>query len=387
MRGMEIKMAEKRDYYEVLGVSKDAGDAEIKKAYRALAKKYHPDMNPGDAEAEAKFKEINEAYAVLSDADKRSKYDQFGHDAFDPTKGGTGFTASDFDFGDIFSSIFGSGFGGGFGGFGGSSERRRNAPTRGNDVLETVYVSFEEAAFGCKREIKYGRVVKCSDCNGSGAEKGTTPEKCTVCNGTGQVTTTQRTMFGMMQTQHACDNCRGTGKIIKNPCGNCRGKGYIKISRTIEVSIPAGIDDGQRIALRGEGDEGRNGGSAGDLIITVGVKAHKIFERDGYDIYCDVPITFAEATLGAKIKVPTLDGTVDYDIPEGTETGTMFTLRDKGITNLNYPSRKGSLKFAVTIEVPKNLSSAQKKMLADFAESCGESNHTKRRKFFRLFDK
>lgn len=384
---MEIKMAEKRDYYEVLGVSKDAGDAEIKKAYRALAKKYHPDMNPGDAEAEAKFKEINEAYAVLSDADKRSKYDQFGHDAFDPTKGGTGFTASDFDFGDIFSSIFGSGFGGGFGGFGGSSERRRNAPTRGNDVLETVYVSFEEAAFGCKREIKYGRVVKCSDCNGSGAEKGTTPEKCTVCNGTGQVTTTQRTMFGMMQTQHACDNCRGTGKIIKNPCGNCRGKGYIKISRTIEVSIPAGIDDGQRIALRGEGDEGRNGGPAGDLIITVGVKAHKIFERDGYDIYCDVPITFAEATLGAKIKVPTLDGTVDYDIPEGTETGTMFTLRDKGITNLNYPSRKGSLKFTVTIEVPKNLSSAQKKMLADFAESCGESNHTKRRKFFRLFDK
>lgn len=379
-------MADKRDYYEVLGVSKDAGENEIKKAYRGLAKKYHPDMNPGDAEAEAKFKEINEAYAVLSDADKRSKYDQFGHAAFDPSQGGTGFTASDFDFGDIFSSIFGSGFGG-FGGFGGTTERRRNSPARGGDVNQSVIITFEEAAFGCKREISYGRVIKCSDCDGTGAEKGTTPETCDRCHGTGQVTTTQRTPFGMMQTQHACDKCRGTGKIIKNPCGNCRGTGYIKITRKIEVSIPAGIDDGQRIALRGEGDEGRNGGPAGDLIISVGVKAHKVFERDGFDIYCDVPVTFAEATLGAKIKVPTLTGNVEYDMPEGTETGTSFTLRGQGIQNVNYPSRKGDLHFTVTIEVPKNLNSQQKKLLSEFAESCGESNYAKRRKFFRLFDK
>lgn len=378
-------MAEKRDYYEVLGVGRDADDGEIKKAYRGLAKKYHPDMNPGDAEAEAKFKEINEAYAVLSDADKRQKYDQYGHDAFDPSRGGTGFTASDFDFGDIFSSIFGSGFGG-FGGFGGTSERRRNAPVRGGDVAQSVLVSFEEAAFGCKREVSYGRIVKCPDCDGVGAEKGTHPETCSACKGTGQVTSTQRTPFGMMQTQRACDKCRGTGKFIKNPCQNCRGTGYIKITRKIEVSIPAGIDDGQRIALRGEGDVGRNGGPAGDLIITVGVRAHKIFERDGYDVYCEVPVTFAEATLGATIKVPTLEGTVEYDMPEGTETGTMFTLRGRGIQNVNYPSRKGDLRFTVTIEVPKNLNSHQKKQLREFAESCGESNYAKRRKFFRLFD-
>lgn len=379
-------MADKRDYYEVLGVGRDAEDGEIKKAYRGLAKKYHPDMNPGDAEAEAKFKEINEAYAVLSDADKRQKYDQFGHDAFDPSRGGTGFTASDFDFGDIFSSIFGGGGFGGFGGFGGSSERRRNAPVRGGDVSQSVLISFEEAAFGCKREVSYGRVIKCSDCDGTGAEKGTHPETCSACNGSGQVTSTQRTPFGMMQTQRACDKCRGTGKYIKNPCQNCRGTGYIKITRKIEVSIPAGIDDGQRIALRGEGDVGRNGGPAGDLIITVGVKAHKIFERDGYDVYCEVPVTFTEATLGATIKVPTLEGSVEYEMPEGTETGTMFTLRGKGIQNVNYPSRKGDLRFTVAIEVPKNLNPHQKKLLREFAESCGESNYAKRRKFFRLFD-
>ena len=244
-------MADKRDYYEVLGVSKTATDDELKRAYRTLAKKYHPDMNPGDKEAEAKFKEINEAYGVLSDPNKRSQYDQFGHDAFDPSKGGVGFDASDFDFGDILSSIFGGGFGG-FGGFGGGSERRRNAPVRGGDVAQSVLISFEEAAFGCKREISYGQIVKCSDCGGTGAEKGTSPETCSVCHGTGQVTSTQRTPFGVMQTSHACDACRGTGKIIKSPCKNCRGKGYIKITRKIEVSIPAGIDNGQRIALRGE---------------------------------------------------------------------------------------------------------------------------------------
>lgn len=380
-------MADKRDYYEVLGVSKTATDDELKRAYRTLAKKYHPDMNPGDKEAEAKFKEINEAYGVLSDPNKRSQYDQFGHDAFDPSKGGVGFDASDFDFGDILSSIFGGGFGG-FGGFGGgSSERRRNAPVRGGDVAQSVLISFEEAAFGCKREISYGQIVKCSDCGGTGAEKGTSPETCSVCHGTGQVTSTQRTPFGVMQTSHACDACRGTGKIIKSPCKNCRGKGYIKITRKIEVSIPAGIDNGQRIALRGEGDEGRNGGPAGDLIITVGVRAHSTFERDGFNIYCEVPVTFTEATLGATIKVPTLEGPVDYDIPEGTETGTEFILRGRGIQNVNSPSRKGDLHFTVNIEVPKNLTSQQKKLLSDFAASCGENNYSKRKKFRKLFDK
>ncbi len=379
-------MADKRDYYEVLGVSKTATDDELKRAYRTLAKKYHPDMNPGDKEAEAKFKEINEAYGVLSDPNKRSQYDQFGHDAFDPSKGGVGFDASDFDFGDILSSIFGGGFGG-FGGFGGGSERRRNAPVRGGDVAQSVLISFEEAAFGCKREISYGQIVKCSDCGGTGAEKGTSPETCSVCHGTGQVTSTQRTPFGVMQTSHACDACRGTGKIIKSPCKNCRGKGYIKITRKIEVSIPAGIDNGQRIALRGEGDEGRNGGPAGDLVITVGVRAHSTFERDGFNIYCEVPVTFTEATLGATIKVPTLEGPVDYDIPEGTETGTEFLLRGRGIQNVNSSSRKGDLHFTVNIEVPKNLTSQQKKLLSDFAASCGENNYSKRKKFRKLFDK
>lgn len=379
-------MAEKRDYYEVLGVSKTATDDELKKAYRSLAKKYHPDMNPGDKDAEVKFKELNEAYGVLSDADKRAKYDQFGHDAFDPSKGGVGFNASDFDFGDILSSIFGGGFGG-FGGFGGGGERRRNAPRRGDDVMQSVLISFEDAAFGCKRDVSYPRIVKCDECDGTGAEKGTTPETCSVCHGTGQVTSTQRTPFGMMQSTHACDKCRGTGKIIKNPCKNCRGTGYIRITRKIEVSIPAGIDNGQRIALRGEGDAGRNGGTPGDLIITVNVRNHQTFERDGYDIYCEVPVTFAEAALGAKIKVPTLESSVEYDMPEGTQTGTTFTLSRQGIQYVNNPSRRGDLHFTVTIEVPKNLNSQQKKLLADFADSCGENNYAKRKKFRRLFEK
>ncbi len=379
-------MAEKRDYYEVLGVSKTATDDELKRAYRQLAKKYHPDMNPGDKEAEAKFKEINEAYGVLSDPQKRSQYDQFGHDAFDPSKGGVGFNASDFDFSDILSSIFGSGFGG-FGGFGGGGSSRRNGPRRGDDVMQSVLVSFEEAAFGCKREVNYPCIVKCDECGGTGAEKGTSAETCPTCHGTGQVTTTQRTPFGMMQSSHACDKCRGTGKIIKNPCKNCRGTGYIRITRKIEVTIPAGIDNGQRIALRGEGDAGRNGGPSGDLIITVGVRDHQTFERDGYDIYCEVPITFAEAALGATIKVPTLEGTVDYDIPEGTQTGTTFTLARRGIQYVNNAGRKGDLHFTVVIEVPKNLTPQQKKLLADFADSCGENNYAKRKKFRRLFEK
>lgn len=375
-------MADKRDYYEVLGIDKGADDATIKKAYRTLAKKYHPDMNPGDKAAEEKFKEVNEAYAVLSDPDKKAKYDRYGHAAFDPGAGGYDGGFGGFggfgDFGDI-SDIFSSMFGGGFGG---SSQRRRNGPIRGDDIGVRVTISFEEAAFGLKKEITYNRIQKCPDCGGTGAEKGTGAETCPQCHGSGQVRVNQR-MGGMQfQTTTTCQNCRGAGTIIKNPCQNCRGTGYIKVSKKLEVSIPAGIDDGERIALRGQGCDGRNGGAAGDLILTVGVKPHSIFERDGYNLYCEVPITIAEATLGAEIDVPTLEGNVKYKIPEGTQPGTQFTLRQKGITVVNS-QRKGDLIFKVNVEIPRGLNEKQKAHMRNFADSCGESNYSKRTGFFK----
>ncbi len=375
-------MAEKRDYYEVLGIDKSADDAAIKKAYRVLAKKYHPDMNPNDKEAEAKFKEVNEAYAVLSDPQKKSQYDQFGHAAFEQGGGGPGGFGGfggfgDFgDLGDIFGSFFG-------GGFGGSSSARRNAPQRGEDVGATVTISFEEAAFGVKRDISYNRVQKCPDCSGSGAEKGTSPETCSACGGSGQRRVTQR-MGGMQfQTMATCDACRGKGKIIKNPCSNCRGTGYIRVTKKLEVSIPAGIDDGERIALRSQGCDGRNGGPAGDLIITVRVKRHNVFERDGYHVYCEVPVTISEATLGAEITVPTLEGNVKYTIPEGTQHGTQFTLKGKGIPYVNNSGRRGDLIFAVNVEVPKGLTEKQKELLRQFAAECGENNYGKKTGFFK----
>ena len=378
-------MADKQDYYETLGISKGAGDDEIKKAYRQMAKKYHPDMNPGNAEAEQKFKEVNEAYEVLSDADKRAKYDQYGHAAFDPSAGfgggGGGFGGfGDFDMGDIFSSFFGGGFGGS------RSQSRANAPQEGEDIGVRVVLSFEEAAFGCKREVTFARVQKCDDCAGSGAKKGTSPERCTKCGGRGTVTVNQRTAFGMMQSTRACPDCNGTGKIIKTPCENCRGKGYVKINKKLEVSIPAGIDDGQRIALRGQGNEGRNGGPAGDLIIQVSVRPHAVFERDGNDLYCEIPITFAEAALGAKIKIPTLEGEIEYDIPEGTQTGTVFTIKQKGINAVNSRS-KGHLYVKVVVETPSGLNSEQKKLLRQFADSLGEKNSSKKNSFFSKFKK
>lgn len=378
-------MAEKRDYYEVLGLSKGAGEAEIKKAYRSMAKKYHPDMNPGDAEAEAKFKEVNEAYAVLSDADKKAQYDQFGHAAFDQTAGGGGAGFGGFgDFGDI-GDIFGSFFGGAFGG---SSARSRNAPMRGEDVGARVTVTFEEAAFGVKKDVSYNRVQKCPDCSGSGASKGTNPETCSACGGQGQRRVTQRLGGMAFQTTATCDKCRGTGKIIKNPCSNCRGTGYIKVTKKLSVNIPAGIDDGERIALRGQGCDGRNGGPAGDLIITVNVKKHNIFERDGYNIYCEIPLTVAEATLGAEIDVPTLEGNQKFTIPEGTQPGTQFTIRQKGIPYINNANRKGDLIFTVNVEIPKSLSEKQKEFMRAFADSCGEGNYSKKSGFFkRIFDK
>ena len=377
-------MADKRDYYEVLGLDKSADDASIKKAYRQLAKKYHPDMNPGNAEAEAKFKEVNEAYAVLSDSEKKAKYDQFGHAAFDPASGGAGYGGFGFDgdfggFGDIFSSFFGGGFGGG--------STRRNGPIRGDDVYTRVSISFEEAAFGVKKEISFNRIEKCSECSGTGAKKGTSPQTCSVCGGTGSVRTQTRTPLGIMQSTHACDNCHGTGKVIKDPCTNCRGTGNVKITKKLEVNIPAGIDDSQKIALRGEGNTGRNGGMSGDLVIGITVRPHQIFERDGSDIYCEIPVTFVDAALGAEIDIPTLEGKQKFTIPEGTQNGTTFTVKGKGITRLNSKGR-GDLILTINVEVPKNLTHSQKELLRQFGDSCDGKQYTKRSKFFgRLFDK
>jgi len=370
-------MADKRDYYEVLGVQKNAQDAEIKKAYRTLAKKYHPDMNPGDKEAEAKFKEVNEAYAVLSDADKRQKYDTYGHDAFDPTSGAGqgfgGFGDFGFDMGDIFSSFFGGGA---------SSRRQNNGPVPGDDVGARVTLTFEEAVFGCKKDVSYRRTQRCAECNGSGAAKGTDAKTCTKCNGSGRIRVQRRTALGMMQTENVCDMCAGKGKIIETPCKTCRGRGTVEVTKTLEVSIPAGINNGQQISLRGQGSDGLRGGPAGDLYITVAVKASNVFERDGYDLYCEVPITFPEAALGAEIDIPTLEGKEKYTIPEGTQTGTTFTLRGRGVQYVNS-NRKGDLVFTAVIEVPKNLTASQKEKLRDFATECGIGHYQKKEKFFK----
>ncbi len=381
-------MAEKQDYYKVLGVDKTAGDNDIKKAYRQLAKKYHPDMNPGDKEAEQKFKEVNEAYDVLSDADKRQKYDQFGHAAFDPAAGGGygegfggfGGFGGGFDFGDIFSSFFG-------GGGGGSSSRRRG-PMRGSDVFARLTISFNEAVAGCKKDVSFDHVEACSHCHGSGAADDSGVETCSVCRGSGQVTVQQNSPLGIFQTSRPCSACHGAGKIVKNPCKNCNGKGYVKLTKKLAVSIPAGIDNGQRIALRGEGNAGRNGGGAGDLIIEITVKPHAIFERDGNDIYCEIPITFTEATLGAEIDIPTLNGTEKYTISEGTQSGTTFTLRGKGIPSVNQPRSRGNLYITVNVEVPRGLNGKQKELLRSFADSLGEANNQKSTSFFKkLFNK
>ena len=376
----------KRDYYEVLGVDKSASDDEIKRAYRKLAKQYHPDMNPDNKEAEVKFKEVNEAYEILSDADKRSKYDTYGHAAFDPSMGGgagfggfSGFGGGGgFDFGDIFSSIFGGGGGG----------RSRSSAIDGEDIAVRVTISFEEAVFGCKKEVSFARVEGCSDCGSTGAAKGTKPETCKTCNGSGHVRVQQSMGFGFMETQRACSNCRGTGKIVKTPCKNCNGKGFVKVNKKIEVTIPAGIDSEQRIILRGQGSAGRNGGNNGDLYIQVRVLPHTIFDRDGDNLYCEVPISFAEAALGAEIDIPIIGGkTEKFTIPEGTQSDTSFTLRGKGVANVNT-KRKGDLIITVNVETPKNLTSEQKKLLSAFAASLGENNNGKKQGFFKkMFNK
>lgn len=366
-------MAEKRDYYEVLGVSKGASDDEIKKAFRQQSKKYHPDLNPGNKEAEEKFKEVNEAYQVLSDPDKKAKYDQFGHAGVDPNFGagaGGGFNGAGFDFGDIFGDIFG-----GFGGFGGGS--RRNGPRRGNDLRQVVDISFEEAAFGCKKTINLTKQEKCDTCKGSGAKPGTAPETCPHCNGTGQIQTQQRTILGYMTNVTTCPQCKGSGKIIKEPCRDCRGTGKVRKSKTIEINIPAGIDNGQTMQLSGQGEPGDRGGVNGDLLITIRVRPHPIFTRDGNNVYIDMPITFVQAALGATLKVPTLDGAVEYDIPEGTQSGTRFRLKGKGIPYIRSKSR-GDQYVTVNVEVPKNLTAKQKEILRDFDE---DKNYKQKKTF------
>ena len=373
-------MAEKRDYYEVLGVSKNASEDEIKRAYKKLARKYHPDMNPGDKEAEEKFKEVNEANEVLSNPEKKAKYDQFGFAGVDPNygagQGGYG-GAGGFDFGDL-GDIFGSFFGGGFGGGG---RRNPNAPQRGESIRASLSVEFTEAAFGCEKSITIDRSEQCPTCKGKGCAPGTTPEVCTQCHGTGTVTQAQRTPFGMMQSQTVCPKCRGKGQIIHQPCPDCRGAGAVRKRRTIQVNIPAGIDNGQTISLRGQGHSGKNGGPAGDLLITDMVRPHEIFRRDGTAVFCEAPITFTQAVLGGTLEIPTIDGKVKYDIPEGTQTGTVFRLRGKGIPVLNGRGR-GDQYVTVNIETPRNLNREQKEALKKFSESLGEGNYEKHKNFF-----
>jgi len=371
-------MPDKRDYYDVLGVSKSATEDEIKKAYRALAKKYHPDVNPGDKQAEASFKEAGEAYAVLSDAEKKRKYDQFGHAGVDPSYGAGGpggyggFGVEDFDLGSIFESFFGGGFG---------STRSRNAPTRGETLSASVNVTFEEAAFGCSRDLNVQRVESCPSCSGTGAAKGTAAETCDKCGGTGQVKTTRQTALGMFQQTAACPKCNGKGKIIKTPCGDCGGAGYARKQRRITVKIPAGIASRQTISIKGEGSHGTNGGGPGDLHVTILVKPHPIFERDGTTVTCDVPVTLVEAALGAAIEVPTIDGNYTFNIPEGTQNGASFTIKNKGIPNLSGRGR-GDQIFSVSVEIPRHLNDKQKQQLKDFGETLSPDNFQKRKSFF-----
>lgn len=369
---------EKRDYYSVLGVDRDVNDDDLKKAYRKAAKKYHPDLHPGDKEAEKNFKEVNEAYEVLSNKEKRARYDQFGHAGVDPNfnpggAGGFGGGFGDFgDLGDIFSSFFGGGFGGG--------RSNPNAPRRGGDVSANVNISFEEAAKGCKKTVKVHKVDTCDVCHGSGCETGTSAKTCPVCHGSGQVTSVQRTPFGQMQTQTVCQNCHGSGKIIDKPCKKCAGKGRIRHTVEREVNIPAGIDDGQVLSVRSGGDAGVNGGPSGDLRVNVNVRPHPIFERQGYDVYCDIPITFAQAALGDEITVPTLDGKVKFQIHEGTQPGDEFKLRGKGIQRLNYPGR-GDQYVKITVEVPRELTKAQKEKIKEFDSSTNDKNYKKQKSF------
>jgi len=365
----------KRDYYEVLGLEKNASPEEIKKAYRQLAKKLHPDINPGDKDAEAKFKELNEAYTVLSDPQSKARYDQFGHE--DPTQGGgygSGFGGGGFGgfggFGDIFSDFFGGG-----------GQATRNGPEAGDDLRYDLTLTFEEAAKGCQKDINIARDEVCDTCKGSGAKPGTSPETCSVCKGAGQVRTTQNTILGAMQVMRTCSACRGEGKIIKEPCTKCSGRGRVRTPKKISFKVPAGIDNGQIITMRGQGEPGMRGGPAGDLQVFITVRPHKFFKRKDFDLYCDIPVTFSQAALGAEIDIPTLDKPVKDTVPEGTQPGTAFRLKGNGIQRL-HGNGKGDLIFKVDVEIPKKLTDRQKELLREFDATLSGKEYEKKKTFF-----
>ncbi|MBO5484197.1 MAG: molecular chaperone DnaJ [Lachnospiraceae bacterium] len=356
-------MAEKRDYYEVLGVERGASDSELKSAYRKLAKKYHPDMNPGDKEAEARFKEASEAYGVLSDPEKRRQYDQFGHAAFEGGAGGGGFDFSGMDMGDIFGDLFGDFFGGG------RSRAQNNGPMKGQNIRTSVRITFEEACFGTEKEIDITLKDECSSCHGSGAKSGTSPQTCSKCGGKGQVVFTQQSLFGVVRNVQTCPDCRGTGKIIKERCPDCSGTGYTNSRKKISVTIPAGIDNGQCVRIRDKGEPGVNGGPRGDLLVEVAVSRHPIFQRQGNDIYSSAPITFAQAALGGDVRIKTVDGEVEYTVKPGTQTDTRVRLRNKGVPSLRNKQVRGDHYVTLVVQVPTRMNGEQKELLKQFDEA------------------
>ncbi|GAA0789046.1 molecular chaperone DnaJ [Hathewaya limosa] len=362
-----------KDYYEILGIEKGASEPDIKRAFKKLALKYHPDRNPDNKEAEEKFKEINEAYQVLSDPEKKARYDQYGTADFGAGFDG-GFNGAGFDFsdlGDIFGDIFGGGFSGGFGGFGSSGRANPNAPRKGADIETTLNLSFEEAVFGCEKEIVVNKHENCETCNGTGAKPGTSPKTCDRCNGTGRITMQRRTAFGAFSTQTTCDKCRGLGTIIENPCSSCHGTGKIKKRKSIKVKVPAGVDNGNIIPIRGQGEPGSNKGPSGDLYINLRVAPHKLFERRGNDIYMEEHISVSKAILGAELKVPTVDGEVVYKVPSGTQSNTVFRLRGKGVPRVNGTGR-GDQFVKVVVDIPKKINEKQKQAILQFMEASGE---------------
>ena len=378
----------KRDYYEVLGVSRDATEDDLKKAYRKLAKQYHPDINPGNKEAEEKFKEATEAYGVLSDPDKRRQYDQFGHAAFEGGAGGAGgFDFSGMDFSDIFGGM--GGFGDIFGDlFGGGSSRSRSGPQRGANLRALIHLTFEEAVFGCTKEIELTLKDPCQSCGGSGAKPGTSPETCPQCGGSGQIRRTQQSLFGMMQNISVCPQCGGSGKVIREKCPDCRGTGYTSSRKKIQVNVPAGIDDGQSIRIRDKGEPGKNGGARGDLLVQVSVAEHPVFQRDGVNIFSSAPMTFAQAALGGDIRISTVDGDVLYTVKPGTQTDTRIRLRGKGVPSIHNKNVRGDHYVTLIVQTPTKLNAEAKEALRAFDEACGNTaaageKEKKKRRGFR----
>lgn len=376
-------MADKRDFYEVLGLSKGASESEIKKAYRKLAMKYHPDKNPGDKEAEEKFKEVNEAYEILSDPEKKNRYDKFGHAGVDPNAGfggGAGFggfSGGGFGFDDIFDM-----FGGGFG-FGGRRTSQRRGPQRGRDVQKSITIDFTEALFGCTKEIELSKNVRCKTCNGEGTAPGTSKKTCETCGGSGQVSQVTNTPFGRIQNVTTCPNCNGTGQVIETPCPDCGGQGFTRKKVKIKVDIPAGVDNDSIVTLRGQGEPGPNGGPEGDLYIVINVRPHEVYKRKGYNLYLEMPITYEQAVLGDKLKVPGFGETYSYSIEAGTQSGSEFRLRGKGVTNPKN-GRKGDLFVKVVVEIPTKLSLKEKKAIKTMGEAMSDKVHPKKKKFEEL---